>query len=174
MASPRPLPKDQVALLRAQLQAHLPWHGARLDFLARCLFALLRAASVNLTKIARAFDGDAQLPSHYKRLQRFIGGFDSLGAGQSALARLLAAFSGVPAPWVLSLDRSDWLPRAPKVRLPWINFLVVGIVHEGVAYPVLWSLRLGPGASAAPERIALLERFLALFGKESVRFVAMD
>jgi hypothetical protein len=50
--------------LQAQLQRHLPWHRARLNFLAKGLLALLAAGSVNLTKVARAFSGPAQLDSH--------------------------------------------------------------------------------------------------------------
>ena len=121
---------DQVGLLQAQLQRHLDWHRARLNFLAKVLLALLAASSVNLTKVARAFSGPAQLDSHYKRLQRFFRGFDCLGDGR--FARLLAGLSGVPPPWVLSLDRSDWRPAVPGVALPWINFLVLGIVRDGV------------------------------------------
>jgi hypothetical protein len=169
----RPTPHDeQVDLLQAQLQRHLDWHRARLNFLAKALLALLVAGSVNLTKVARAFRGPAQLESHYKRLQRFLRGFDCLGDG--GLARLLAGLSGVEPPWVLSLDRSDWRPAVPDTSLPWINFLVLGIVRDGVAYPLVWTLLPKAGSSNAQERIALMERFLALFGSGAVRFIAMD
>jgi hypothetical protein len=169
----RPTPhRDQVGLLQAQLQRHLGWQRARLNFLARALLALLVAGSVNLTKVARAFSGPAQLDSHYKRLQRFLRGFDCLADG--GLTRLLAGLSGVEPPWVLSLDRSDWRPAVPGVALPWINFLVLGIVRDGVAYPLIWTLLPKLGTSNAEERIALMERFLALFGSGAVRFIAMD
>src|ERR1700758_4558645 len=169
----RPTPHDeQVDLLQAQLQRPLGWHRARLNFLAKALLALLTAGSVNLTKVARAFRGPAQLDSHYKRLQRFLRGFDCLADG--GLARLLAGLSGAAPPWVLSLDRSDWRPAVPGVALPWINFLVLGIVREGVAYPLVWTLLPKAGSSNAEERIALMERFLALFGPKAVRFIAMD
>jgi hypothetical protein len=92
-----------------------------------------RPLSVNLTKVARAFSGPAQLDSHYKRLQRFLHGFDCLGNGR--LARLLAGLSGVQPPWVLSLDRSDWRPAVPGAALPWINFLVLGIVRDSGGLP---------------------------------------
>jgi hypothetical protein len=163
---------DHVGLLQAQWQCHLPWHRARLNFLAKVLLALLAAGSVNLTKVARAFSGPAQLDSHYKRLQRFLRGFDCLADGR--LARLLAGLSGVEPPWVLSLDRSDWRPAVPGAALPWINFLVLGIVRDGVAYPLVWTLLPKAGSSNAQERIDLMERFLALFGPEAVRFIAMD
>ena len=87
----RPTPHhDQIDLLQAQLQRHLDWHRARLNFLAKALLALLAAGSVNLTKVARALSGPAQLDSHYKRLQRFLRGFDCLGDG--CLARLASGF----------------------------------------------------------------------------------
>jgi hypothetical protein len=169
----RPTPHDeQVDLLQTQWQRHLGWHRARLNFLAKALLALLAAGSVNLTKVARAFRGPAQLESHYKRLQRFLRGFDCLADG--CLARLLAGLSGVGPPWVLSLDRSDWRPAVPGASLPWINFLVLGIVRDGVAYPLLWTLLPKAGSSNAEERIALMERFLSLFGSGAVRFIAMD
>jgi Transposase DDE domain len=169
----RPTPHDeQIDLLQAQLQRHLGWHRARLNFLAKALLALLVAGSVNLTKVARAFRGPAQLESHYKRLQRFLRGFDCLADG--CLARLLAGLSGVTPPWTLSLDRSDWRPAVGGAQLPWINFLVLGIVRDGVAYPLLWTLLPKAGSSNAEERIALMERFLALFGSGAVRFIAMD
>jgi hypothetical protein len=169
----RPTPHDeQIDLLQAQLQRHLGWHRARLNFLAKALLALLVAGSVNLTKVARAFRGPAQLESHYKRLQRFLRGFDCLADG--CLARLLAGLSGVTPPWTLSLDRSDWRPAVVGAQLPWINFLVLGIVRDGVAYPLLWTLLPKAGSSNAEERIALMERFLALFGSGAVRFIAMD
>jgi Transposase DDE domain len=171
--SVRPTPHDeQIDLLQAQLQRHLGWHRARLNFLAKALLALLAAGSVNLTKVARAFSGPAQLDSHYKRLQRFLRGFDCLADG--CLARLLAGLSGVQPPWILSLDRSDWRPAVPGAALPWINFLVLGIVRDGVAYPLVWTLLPKAGCSNAQERIDLMERFLALFGPKAVRFIAMD
>jgi len=58
------------------LQLSFNWHGARIDFLAKFLVALLIARSVNLTKIAEAFIGKAKIDSHYKRLQRFFKEFN--------------------------------------------------------------------------------------------------
>ncbi len=57
------------------LKLSFKWHGARIDFLAKFIVALIIARSVNLTKIAEAFAGTAKIESHYKRLQRFLKGF---------------------------------------------------------------------------------------------------
>ena len=172
---PPPPLDSQVDLLQGQLQTALPhWHRARLNGLAKALLALIVASSVNLTKVARAFAGRAKIASHYRRLQRLLAGFAPLGS-DGALARLLAAWSGVQPPWVLSLDRTDWQPvPVAGRRLPWVNFLVLGIVKEGVAYPLLWTLLPKRGGCSVAQRIGLLERFLALFGPQAVRFIAMD
>ena len=45
---------NQVNLLRSTLKQHLPWHGARLNFLALFLIALIRVRTVNLTSISIA------------------------------------------------------------------------------------------------------------------------
>ena len=69
----RPTPHhDQVGLLQAQLQRHLGWHRARLTFLAKALLALLVAGSVNLTKVARAFRGPAQLSGSANSFVQFV------------------------------------------------------------------------------------------------------
>jgi hypothetical protein len=96
-------------------------------------------------------------------------------AADGALAPVVAALSGVEPPWHLSLDRTTWQPfPVAGPRLPWINFLVLAIVQDGVAYPILWTLLPKKGNSSVAERIPLLERFLARFGPEAVRSLAMD
>jgi hypothetical protein len=81
----------------------------------------------------------------------------------------VVALLNLPRPWVLALDRTNW--TLGKTQM---NLLVLAIVHQGVAFPILWSVLGKKGASNTRERTALLERFLALFGKEVVRFLAAD
>ncbi len=54
----------------------LGWHGARLNFLALFLIALLRVKTVNLAELATGFPSQAKTESSYKRLQRFFRNFD--------------------------------------------------------------------------------------------------
>ena len=69
----RPPLQDHVGLLEAALQLHLGgWHRARRQAVAQAVLALIVACSVNLTKVARACVGPAQLGSHYRRLQRLL------------------------------------------------------------------------------------------------------
>lgn len=77
---------ESVLALQAALAEHLPWHGARLNFLAQFLLALFKVRSVNLAELATGFGGKAQVASNYKRLQRFFRSFE---IDYDVLARLL-------------------------------------------------------------------------------------
>ena len=58
------------------LQWHLPWHKARIKFVASFVVALLQVTTVNLTRIANGLSGTADQKSNYRRIQRFFAGFD--------------------------------------------------------------------------------------------------
>jgi len=131
----------------------------------------LTAQTVCLTQLAVLFPSEAENASCYKRMQRFLRAFDLDFAG---LSRLLVKISGVPTPWVLALDRTNW-----KLGRAHLNVLMLCVVHEGIAFPLLWTLleregRGKAGNSNTKERIALLERFLDLFGAEPVSFLCAD
>ena len=80
-----PSPNDPIRELKAILAEHLPWHGARISFLAQFLLAR-ELRSVSLVELATGFGGKAKVDSHYKRLQRFFRSFE---IGYHDLARLL-------------------------------------------------------------------------------------
>lgn len=152
--------------LEQTLQAHLPWHGARVKFVAALILALVTARTVNLSELACVLAGRAQQDSKYKQLQRFFRGFEIPYAD---IAALVVKLLGVAGPWTLSLDRTNW-----KFGLVEINLLVLGIVHQGTAYPIVW-LSLGKaGNSSTDERILLLELFLGLFEKEKIERLVGD
>ena len=65
--------------------------------------------------------------------------------------------------------RTEW-----KLGKETINLLVLAVVCAGCAVPLLWLVLDKAGASDTAERICLLERFVAHFGKEKVRFVTAD
>ena len=66
---------NEINRIQSTLRPHLPWHGARLKFLALFLVALFRVETVNLDKLASVFANRAQSASNHKRLTRFFRGF---------------------------------------------------------------------------------------------------
>lgn len=54
-------------------------------------------------------------------------------------------------PWYLTLDRTHW--QFGKTE---INFLVLGVAHQGMALPVMWTVLDKAGNSDTEERTALL------------------
>ena len=67
---------DNVNLPRSTLKLHLKWHRARLSFLTLFLISLFRVKTVNLVDLSIGFKGKAKKELSYKRLQRFLRGFD--------------------------------------------------------------------------------------------------
>jgi hypothetical protein len=136
---------NQVNLLRQTLKPLLEWHGARLSFLALFIIALLRVKTVNLAEIATGFRSQAKTDSNYKRLQRFFRNFD---LDYSLIAHGIVKIMDIPRPWVLSTDRTEWSFGGTQ-----FNILMLGIVHNGVAYPIVWEMLDKKGNSNSDERM---------------------
>lgn len=158
---------SHIFALKGSLKDHLPWHGARLSFLAMFLIALLKVKTVNLTEIATALNPKAKISSNYRRLQRFFSEFE---VDYEVLAKLMVSLLPRPAPgYLLSLDRTNW-----QFGHYSINLLVLAIVHNGVAFPVYWTFLDKKGNSNTSERIALMQKFMATFGKGSIAALVAD
>lgn len=155
-----------IRLLERTLQRNVAWNRARINFVAKFLVALIQVRSVNLAEVASVFAGGALRESHYKRIQRFLRSFDLPFAGVAAFVlRLL----GLPRPWALTLDRTDWyLGQTP------LNILVLGVCHQGTAFPLLWTVLEKKGCSNTAERIALLDEFGRQFGFSAIAYLCAD
>lgn len=157
---------NQVTLLRDALRPHLAWHGARLSFLAAFLVALLRVKTVNFSELATGFSGKAQTDSHYKRLQRFFRHYEM---DYAEIATAVVALMAIPEPWVLSIDRTEW-----QFGDCVFNILMLGVVHEGVAFPLVWCLLDKRGNSNSAERMVLFNQFLERFGDREIPCLTAD
>lgn len=152
--------------LERVLRQNVAWNRARINFLAKFLIALIEVRTVNLSEVANVFAGSAKQQSHYKRIQRFLRFFE---LPFRELAVFVARLVGVSGPWVITLDRTDWyFGNTP------VNVMVLGIAHKGAAFPVLWSVLEKKGCSDTPERIALLDEFLDVFGVKAIRYLCAD
>ncbi|MEJ7709681.1 MAG: IS4 family transposase [Pyrinomonadaceae bacterium] len=116
--------------------------------------------------MANVFKGRAKSDSHYKRIQRFLRFFE---VPYAALALALLRLLPIEAPYVLTLDRTNWqLGQTP------LNLLVLGIAYKGVAIPILWMVLEKRGNSNTAERKAIVREFIALCGARSIAYLAAD
>src|SRR3954454_3972241 len=79
----------------------------------------------------------------------------------SQLARVIVRIVGLgTGRWLLPLDRTCW-----KFGRHDINILMLAIIHNGIAIPVMWDVLGRAGTSTTAQRSALLSRFCAVFGE---------
>jgi Transposase DDE domain len=154
------------SLLERTLSETVPLNKARRNFLAKFIVALIQVKTVNLVEVSTAVAGRAQPASSYKRIQRFLRFFElPYALAAAAIVRLL----GVPPPFVLTLDRTEW-----RLGTVWLNVLVLGIAYKGAAIPVLWAVLPKKGCSSTAEKLAIVREFVQVFGAGAILFLAAD
>lgn len=141
------------------------WNRARIRCIVPLIIGMIQLGTVNLSKIAATFPGTAQSSSHYKRLQRLFRQF-CLDLDQ--IARFIAHLIPLNR-FKLTLDRTNW-----QFGHYQLNFLVLAIVYRGIAFPLLWVLLDKKGNSNTSERIKIIDRFLTLFGPDSITCLFAD
>ena len=156
---------DHPTMLTRMLKLHFGWHLARVKCLSCLMSALFKVKTVNFTELATAFSGSAKVDSHYRRIQRF---FKEVKIQQEMLAQLVASFLPDDQ-FILSMDRTNWMLGCFS-----INFLVLSIVHQGTAFPILWIFLPKKGNSNTKERIQLIDQFLAIFGSHKIKYLVAD
>ena len=150
--------------VRDALQAHFKLDARRVEFISRFLIALLKVRSVNLAQIATALNGLAKLESNARRVKRFL----NTDFAQDLIARFVLSFI-TDEKIVLTMDRTNW--QFGSVH---INFLVIGIAHNGIALPVAWVNLEKAGNSNAAERKTILERVLKVIPASRIQGFAAD
>lgn len=156
---------NHLALLASLLFEVFGWHLSRAKCGAAIIVGLIKVRTVNLTDLATAIPGNAKVDSKYKRLQRF---FKEVSVDFSLVAKLIVSW--LPdAPLILAMDRTNWMIG----NWP-INILYLAVVYEGIAIPILWTCLPKKGNSNTAERIALMNRFLVIFGIDRMDYLAVD
>ena len=72
-------------------------------------------------------------------------------------------------PWTLSIDRTNW-QFGRKV----FNILTLGVVYQGVAFPLLWWMLEKKGNSNTQKRVELLAELVELFSDRSIACICAD
>jgi hypothetical protein len=130
------------------------------------VLALLRLRTVNFPSLALCLNLRAKRESNERRLQRFFAGF-KLDLG--AFARLLFTLTPASGPLVVTLDRTHW-----QVGRVDVNVLLFGVTHQGVAFPIIWTLLGKAGNSNLAEREKLLSRLLKVIPQSRIKAVVAD
>ena len=159
------------ASLIDRLRSALPsWKNARLECLGYLIVAIVRNRTVNLAKLSAEASGDLKDESLYRRFQNF---FLHFAMPFDDIARLVVAKLSKPeGGWVLSMDRTNW-----KYGRTHLNLLVVAIVLDKVAIPVIWKAlprATKCGNSKAIHRIDLMKRLLRILPASEVKVLTMD
>ncbi len=79
-----------------------------------------------------------------------------------ALAVAVVKLMKIRPPWVLCLDRTTW-----KIGRRDVNNLMLAGATRRLRIPLMWTVLDKAGASNQRERVALMRRYLALFGPRS-------
>ena len=148
------------------LRVHFALSKTRIETLAVLLVGLANGRTVNLSHLASQFPGGAMHASNYRRLQRFFQ-FERLDADMSV--RLIVRMLKLDGPKLLALDRTNW-----KLGQGDVNILVLAVVTRRFRVPLIWTLLEHGGASDTGQRIALMERYLRLFGASSIEALLAD
>ena len=139
---------------------------ARVKFISFFVIALTKVRTVNFESLARAFDTEAEVSSNLRRIQRFISGYS---LDSNIIAKLIFALLPVKTDLILTIDRTNW-----KFGKTDINIFMLGVVYQGVAFPLLFSMLPKKGNSNSKERIALIDRYISLFGKDTIKNIVAD
>jgi len=142
------------------------WNLARVKFLVYFICALFKVQTVCFTTIAEALNGDAQVESNLRRIQRFFAEFV---IEMDLFAKIVFSLLPIQAPFRLSMDRTNW-----KFGGLDINILMISVCYLGVAIPLIWMMLPKKGNSNQKERKALIEHYIRLFGTQSIGSILAD
>ena len=152
---------DKVSGLKKSLAKCFDWNKARLDCFVRIILAMVAVRTVNLREIAVGFLSESEVDSRYRRLQRFFAQFKW---DYCKLARwLFFWFFKKDQKIYLVVDRTNWYWGKQK-----INIMMLSVVYEGLAIPLLWDLLDKGGSASAKEHSHTVARYIKIFGKSNI------
>jgi hypothetical protein len=133
---------------------------ARIKFFGLFICALCKVQAVCFEKLAAGFYSDVKVVSFLRRIQRFMVEYL---LDTDLIARFVFALLPHAPPYRLALDRTNW-----KFGTIDINILVLAIVYQGLAIPILYTIMPKFGNSSTAEHIDLMQRYIELFGIDTI------
>ncbi len=153
--------RKAIDTLSAKLSECLSLSNSRLETLCLLVIGIASVRTVNLSHISGEMPTQAKVESTYRRLQRF---FQYVDLREDWSARLVVRMLGLSGSWNLCLDRTNW-----KIGRKEINLLVLAIATRRYRVPLMWTVLGKAGNSNTKQRIALMKRYLGLFGAKSIK-----
>ena len=148
------------------LSGYLDWHLSRLKLMARFTSSVPTLTTTDLSKVALALKAGPKQESNYRRIQRFLSGYE---VDFRALGGLLLHLLPQRPPYEVVIDRTEWHFGETAV-----NLLMVGIAHEGMAFPIASAALPSGGSSDFQSQAKVLERFLEVVDPDSIKVVTAD
>lgn len=139
---------------------------ARIKAMSMMICALCKVQRVAYTKLASSFDNEAEAGSSLRRIQRLIS---ECIINTDLIAKLILKLIPVKGAYPLSMDRTNW-----KFSNTNINILTLGIIYEGMSFPIVFKMMDKRGNSSTEERMELVRRFISLAGKDSIAHLMAD
>ena len=139
---------------------------ARIKAMSLVICALCKVQRVAYTKLASAFDTEATAGSSLRRIQRLIA---ECVIDTDLIAKLILKLIPVKGPYDLAMDRTNW-----KYSDTNINILTLGVIYDGMAFPVVYTMMDKRGNSNTQERIDLVNRFKRIAGDNSIAHLMAD
>ena len=139
---------------------------AHIRLISLFIEALCKAKTVCFTLLATCFDSPAKSQSCLRRIQRFFAEYDLC---PDLVARFIFRLLPFTGPYQLAIDRTNWQFGSTD-----INIFMLAVVYDGVAYPLLFSMLPKKGNSNSAERIALIQRYINLFGADTIDCLMAD
>lgn len=149
-----------VAALSDRVAPYVALSNDRRQTLGQLALGLLSARTTNLSVLAAERVASASTASTYRRYQRF---FQFVELGEDWAAPVVAELARLAGPRTLILDRTNW-----KVGRREINLLMLAVKTRRGRLGLMWTVLDRAGNSGAKQRTALLERYIARFGQESI------
>lgn len=134
--------------------------------MARFTSSVLRLTTTNLWKVSLALKADVEQDSNYRRIQHFLSGYE---IDFTMLGGLLLHLLPQAPPYEVVIDRTEWYFGETAV-----NILMVGIAHEGMAFPITWTALPSEGGSGTEAQTEVLERFLEVVDPGLIKVITAD
>lgn len=157
---------EDTSLFRVLKEEFKTINTARLKLMSFLICSLCKLQTVKFDRLASGFDSEIQASSCLRRVQRF---FASYVLNHDLIAKLIFRLLPKQDKYELTMDRTNW-----KFGSTNINILVLGVVHEGVAFPLLFKMMDKFGNSNTQERKEILDKYDALFGFNTIEVLVAD